>query len=51
MLLLDREEPFSVAVVVPTPVAADVVAVGAAFVVNCWTDPNPVPTEFVAIAQ
>jgi hypothetical protein len=32
-------------------VAADVVTVGGEGVVNAWTVPNEIPTEFCAIAQ
>ncbi len=34
-----------------TPVAADVVTLGAAGVVNDTTAPKPVPSELVAMAQ
>jgi hypothetical protein len=44
-------DPFSVAPVLDTEVAAAVTTVGAADVVNESTDPNLVPTEFEAMAQ
>jgi hypothetical protein len=43
--------PFSVALVLVTDVAATVVTVGGAAVVNDITSPKPVPTEFDAMAQ
>jgi hypothetical protein len=44
-------EPFSVAPVLDTEVAAAVTTVGAADVVNDITAPKLVPTEFEAMAQ
>jgi uncharacterized membrane protein HdeD (DUF308 family) len=44
-------EPFSLAVVLATVVAAEVVTAGTAAVVNESTEPKEVPTEFEAIAQ
>ena len=44
-------DPFSVAVVEATAVAAEVVTAGTPDVVNDSTAPNAVPSEFEAIAQ
>jgi hypothetical protein len=44
-------DPFSVAPVLDTEVAAAVTTVGVADVVNESTEPKPVPTEFEAMAQ
>ena len=44
-------KPFTVAELLLTPLAATVVTIGAAVVVNCCTVPKPVPTELEAIAQ
>jgi hypothetical protein len=49
--LFGLPEPFSVAPVLVTNVAAAVVTVGAAVVENDRTAPKLVPTELLAIAQ